>query len=196
MTCIESMNWLLFWWCHDVIALFFFALSSLSFRRSFRKISFSLKWEISIRVLITFHEVWPVSSVGSHNWYFQIFLLVFNEGRHLPHKGDQCIMVFISETLAIAALVFTPRVMSTQHLLGTPPSYILLCLCVQVVILPLTRVPATCSSHMTPKSAQVINMSLIHVAATCPHDVYVLSWWATFNPRYIWITFFLSHGNT
>ena len=72
MTCIESMNWLLFWWCHDAIALFFFALSSLSFRRSFRKISFSLKWEISIRVLITFHEVWPVSSVGSHNWYFQI----------------------------------------------------------------------------------------------------------------------------
>lgn len=75
MTCIESMNWLLFWWCHDAIALFFFALSSLSFRRSFRKISFSLKWEISIRVLITFHEVWPVSSVGSHNWYFQIFWL-------------------------------------------------------------------------------------------------------------------------
>lgn len=113
------------WAISGAIAFFVFALLPLSLGHLSHKFAFSSKWKISIRVWLTFHEVWPVSlRVGSPNWSSAIDLST-RAAIFLPHISDQYIVVFISETLAITTVVSA-----------------LSWVCQQVVILLLTHVPA------------------------------------------------------
>ena len=94
-----------------------------------------LKCETSIRVWLTFHEVWPVSSAGSPNWCSSIDSSP-KAAIFFPHISDQCIVVFISLAIKLSQCssrnyrcCLAREGMSLQNLPGTYSSFIFVCVC-------------------------------------------------------------------